>query len=51
MEAQIEKVADLYRIADMGAIMTPARAIDGVVKQSGRVLKPEEIVPLLRSAG
>ena len=50
VEAQIEKVTDIDAITNMGVMMTPAIAIDGVVKQSGRVLRPEEIVPFLQSA-
>lgn len=51
VSAEIVKVTDVERIMDMGVMMTPAIAVDGVVKQSGRVLRPEEIVPFLRSAG
>lgn len=49
--AEIEKVTDLDRITEMGVMMTPAIAVDGVVKQSGRVLSPEEISPFLTPAG
>ena len=49
VEAQIEKITDIDQITNMGVMMTPAIAIDGVVKQSGRVLRAEEIVPFLRS--
>lgn len=51
VSAEIVKVTDVERIMEMGVMMTPAIAVDGVVKQSGRVLRPEEIVPFLRSAG
>ena len=47
--AEIEKVTNIDEISNMGVLMTPAIAIDGVVKQSGRVLRPEEIVPFLTS--
>lgn len=51
LTAEIEKVTDLDRITEMGVMMTPAIAVDGIVKQSGRVLSPEEITPLLMPAG
>ena len=50
IEAQIEKVTDSDAIMNMGVMMTPAIAIDGVVKQSGRVLRAEEILPYLQGA-
>lgn len=46
--AEVEKVTDMDAIVDMGVVMTPAIAVDGVVKASGRVLNPDEIGPLLR---
>lgn len=48
IDAQFEKVSGADEIVEIGVMMTPALAIDGVVKKSGRVLKPEEIVPLLQ---
>ncbi len=51
VQAEIEKITDIDEITNMGVMMTPAIAIDGVVKQSGRVLQPEEIVPFLKAAG
>lgn len=50
VSADIVKVTDVDRIMEMGVMMTPAIAVDGVVKESGRVLRPEEIVPFLRPA-
>ncbi|HUX51859.1 MAG TPA: thioredoxin family protein [Spirochaetia bacterium] len=47
VEADVELVTDSDRINDMGVLVTPALAIDGVVKKSGRVLAVDEIVPLL----
>lgn len=35
--AEISKVTDLRQIMAMGVMMTPALAVDGVVKVSGRV--------------
>ena len=50
VDALIEKVTNIDEITNMGVMMTPAIAIDGVVKQSGRVLQPAEIVPFLKAA-
>ncbi len=48
IEASFEKVTDIDRIMEMGVMMTPALAIDGVVKSVGRVLNPDQIVPILK---
>jgi small redox-active disulfide protein 2 len=48
MEATVEKVTDLDAIMDMGVMMTPGLAIDGVVKSAGKVLGREEIVGMLQ---
>lgn len=50
LEAKIEKVTDTDRIMEMGVMMTPALAIDGEVKSSGRLLSPEEIGQHLKDA-
>ncbi len=47
IEYEIEKVTDLNRIMEMGVMITPALAIDGEVKASGKVPSPEEIKELL----
>jgi len=47
VEATIEKVTDTDRFSDMGVMLTPAIAVDGVVRKSGKVLTVEEIVALL----
>jgi small redox-active disulfide protein 2 len=49
--AAIEKITDSDKILDMGVMMTPALAIDGVVKQSGKVLSVEEVASILRANG
>lgn len=49
LEIRIEKVTDPARIAEMGVLMTPALAVDGEVKVSGRV-PGVEAVKLLISA-
>ena len=45
--AEIEKVTDLKEIMAFGVMMTPALAIDGVVKSSGHLLSPEQIKKLI----
>lgn len=47
LDASIEKVQDMDKIMEMGVMMTPALAIDGEVKQSGKVLSVEEIEKIL----
>jgi small redox-active disulfide protein 2 len=49
LEAQIEKITDSDRIMDMGVMVTPALAIDGDVKSTGKVLDKAEIARLLGS--
>ena len=43
----IEKITDVNRIISFGVMITPALAIDGVVKTAGKVLTSQEIKPLL----
>jgi small redox-active disulfide protein 2 len=45
----IEKVDELAEIAKFRVLATPALAIDGVVKATGRVLSPAEIKKLIES--
>jgi small redox-active disulfide protein 2 len=47
LDAEIEKVTDTDRIMDMGVMITPALAVDGVVKSTGKVLDKSEIVRLI----
>jgi small redox-active disulfide protein 2 len=42
-DAVVEKVSDLQAMMKMGIISTPGVAVDGVLKVSGRLPKPEEI--------
>jgi small redox-active disulfide protein 2 len=42
-EYEIVKVTDINTIMNMGIMMTPALAIDGAVKSSGKVLSVDEI--------
>ena len=48
LEATVEKVTDLDAIMDMGVMMTPGLAVDGVVKSTGQVLGKDEIVRILQ---
>lgn len=47
VDAEIEKVERIADIARMGVMMTPAFAIDGVVKSSGHVLSVAQIKEFL----
>ena len=47
IDYEIEKITDVNRIIEFGVMMTPALAIDGVVKTAGKVLTPQEIKALL----
>jgi small redox-active disulfide protein 2 len=48
IDATIEKVTDLDKIMDMGVMITPALAVDGVVKSSGKLLNKDQILSLLK---
>lgn len=50
IQAEIEKVMDVETIVEMGVMMTPALAIDGVVKSVGRVLTKEQVASYLSGA-
>jgi len=43
IEAEVIKVKDIKTITDYGVMITPALAVDGVVKVAGKVPKLEEI--------
>jgi small redox-active disulfide protein 2 len=47
IEYEMEKVTELNKIMGFGVMMTPALAVDGVVKSAGKVLNPEDIKNLL----
>lgn len=49
IEASIEKVTEIDRIMDMGVMITPAIAIDGVVKSSGKLLNKDQILAMIRT--
>lgn len=44
VQAEIEKVTDFQEIAKMGVLGTPAVAIDGQVKCSGRAPSKDEVL-------
>lgn len=48
LKAEIVKITDIDQIMDMGVMMTPALAIDGVVKSVGKVLTKNQIKDLLQ---
>jgi len=47
VEATVEKVESIQEIIAFGVMMTPALAVDGKVRSSGRALSPDEIRALL----
>jgi small redox-active disulfide protein 2 len=47
IEAQITKIDKMDDILARGVMMTPAIAVDGVVRSSGRVLSAAEVEKLL----
>ncbi|MBI9105947.1 MAG: TM0996/MTH895 family glutaredoxin-like protein [Spirochaetales bacterium] len=48
LDAVVEKITDMDTIMSMGVMITPALAIDGDVKSSGKLLKPEQIEKILK---
>lgn len=48
LECEVLKVTDINAIVNFGVMMTPALAVDGVVKVSGRVPSLEEIKSLIQ---
>lgn len=47
IEFELEKITDLNVIIGFGVMRTPALAVDGVVKISGKVPEPEDIKKLI----
>jgi len=43
IEYTLEKVTEINEIMKFGVMMTPALAIDGLVKSVGKVISPDEI--------
>lgn len=49
LEYKFEKITDMLRFADFGVMITPAMAVDGQVKVSGKVPTIEELKTMLQS--
>jgi len=50
LDAEVVKVADSDAIAEMGVMVTPALAVDGTVRTTGKILSVDEIVELLKGS-
>ncbi len=48
LDVEVEKVGSVAAIAAAGILLTPALAIDGRLRSSGRLLSVDEIKALLR---
>ena len=48
LEAEVVKVEDIQKIMNAGVMMTPAFAVDGEVKSTGKVLSVDEIKNILK---
>ncbi len=48
MDDSIEHVRDMAKIASLGVMVTPALVIDGKVVSSGKVLKTDEVIELIK---
>lgn len=48
MDTAIDHVRDFAQIASYGVMSTPALVVDGKVVSSGKVLKTEEVVAILK---
>lgn len=47
-DVEIEKVTDLNKIMTFGCMTTPGLAINGRLVSQGKLLKPDQIMKLLR---
>ena len=50
MDADIEKITDINQIIDFGVTATPALAVDGEVRFSGKIPSVEEIEKILKTS-
>lgn len=50
IDAIIEKVTQIDQIMEMGVMITPALAVDGEVKSSGKLLNKDQILSILLEA-
>ena len=48
IECQIEKVKEINKIMEYGVMVTPALAVDGEVKVSGKVPSVDEVKQMLQ---
>jgi len=48
LDTEVEKITDVNEITDFGIMATPALAVDGEIKISGRVPSVEEIEKVLK---
>ena len=48
VEAQLEKVDKIADIMKFGVMITPALAVDGVVRSAGKVLTADDIIKFLK---
>ena len=47
IEYELDKITDITEIMKFGVMLTPALAVDGVVKVAGKVPSVDEVKPLL----
>ena len=47
-DSKMEKIADINKITDMGVMITPALAVDGVVKIAGKLPTVDALKELLK---
>jgi len=47
IEAEVSKIEDINEILKFGVMMTPALVVDGEVKVTGKVPRPEEIIEMI----
>jgi small redox-active disulfide protein 2 len=47
-DADLQKVSEYQAMAAAGVLATPAVAIDGVIKMSGRIPKPDDVKAWLK---
>ncbi len=48
LKAEVVKVSSIDEIMNMGVMVTPALAVDGMVKAAGKVLTPDQIAGILQ---
>jgi small redox-active disulfide protein 2 len=51
IEFTLEKVTDINEIIGFGVMMPPALAVDGIVKVSARIPKPDELKAMIIAKG